>query len=144
MAAFLKREHDYAVRICAFLAGLPEKTTLPLSSVAEKLYLTVPFTRKIVHQLIKNDILSSVQGKNGGIYLKQAAENLSIYDILQAMGFDMPLNECTKIKGFCPLSGNCKVHQFFMEQEQALHRTFKEKKISELAFSFEPSLLTLG
>ena len=99
------------------------------------LFLTRPILNKVVFQLRGKGILGSVQGKYGGIFLKVDPEKLSIYDILQAMGYNSNLNECVKKHVSCPLIRQCQVHLFFVEQEMNLTEAFKAKKLSELAFS---------
>lgn len=135
MTSFIKREYDYAIRICAYLAGQEPETIIPLSQISRRLFISRPFASKIVHQLIKTQILASVQGKYGGIYLARDARDLSVYDILVSMGFDHHINECVENLMACPLSNHCEIHNFFVRQENMLLENFKNKKLNELAFS---------
>jgi len=130
MAVFIKREYDYAIRICAYLAGFYKKEFIAVPIVSKKLYLTVPFTTKIVHQLKNNNIIETAQGKYGGIRLKISPIKLSFFDILNAMGFDMTINECLKNPGICPIVNNCKVHRFFLTQEQMIIENMKNAFIN--------------
>jgi len=131
---FIKKEYDYAIRICAYLAGQKDKTPVAVSRISQAMHLTRPFTTKIVYTLIKSHILKSVQGKNGGIYLEKDATTLSVFDILLGMGFNTTLNDCLIEGHVCPLSEKCKIHRFFAEQEKLLFDNFKNKMISELIF----------
>jgi len=131
----IKREFDYAIRICAYLAGNYNSGPISLSKVAEKLFITRPFATKIVYKLKKNKIIATVQGKEGGVFLNQIPNELSIFSILQAMGFDSTINECIKHQKLCPLVATCKIHQFFSDQEKIMINAFKGKMISEFAFS---------
>lgn len=131
MAAFIKREYDYAIRICSYLAGFNEKEHKSVPKISKKLYLTVPFTTKIVHQLKNSNIIETVQGKYGGIKLKVSPNKLSFYDILYAMGFDMTINECLRNPGICPIVNNCKVHRFFLSQEQMIIDNLKMAIIND-------------
>ncbi len=135
MTSFIKKEYDYAIRICAYLAGQAPGTIVPLSEISRRLFISRPFASKIVHQLIKKQVLASVQGKYGGIYLARDSHKLSVYDILISMGFDHHINECVENMTACPLSNNCKIHNFFVRQEVMLLDNFKDKKLDELAFS---------
>lgn len=129
MAAFIKREYDYAIRICSYLAGFNEKEHKSVPKISKKLYLTVPFTTKIVHQLKNSNIIETVQGKYGGIRLKRSPNELSFFDILNAMGFDMTINECLKNPEICPIVKNCKIHRFFLSQEQTIIENLKDATI---------------
>ena len=131
MAVFIKREYDYAIRICAYLAGYYKKEYISVPKVAKKLYLTIPFTTKIVHQLKNNKIVETVQGKYGGIRLKINPEKLSFFDILNAMGFDMTVNECLKNPSICPIVKNCKVHRFFLSQEEVMVENMRSAIIQD-------------
>ncbi len=135
MVSFIKREFDYALRMCAYLAGNFNQGPIPLPTIAQKLFITRGIAHKIVHQLKKSEIIKTVQGKQGGVFLNRSPEELSIYDVLQAMGFNATLNECVKKPQICPLIVTCKIHLFFVKQEEDLINEWKNRKISEFAFS---------
>lgn len=135
MPDLIKREWDYAIRLCAYLAGNYNNGHISLSHASKRLFLTRPMLNKIVFQLRGKGILDSVQGKYGGIFLKVDPQQLSIYDVLQAMGYNSNLNECVSKHTSCPLIRQCQVHLFFAEQEMNLIEAFKGKRISEVAFS---------
>lgn len=137
MNAFIKREYDYAIRICAFLAGVTDKKPVALSQISKLLQISRPFAAKIVYQLRQKDIIRSTQGKYGGIFLHREPEQLSVYEILLAMDFDSTINECIQNPTICPLTGICKIHAFLEEQEQTLVANLKAKKISDLQFTVE-------
>lgn len=131
MAAFIKREYDYAIRICAYLASFYNEEHKSVPVISKNLYLTIPFTTKIVHQLKKNNIIETIQGKYGGIKLKVSPNKLSFYDILYAMGFDMTINECLRNPGICPLVDNCRIHRFFLSQENTIIENLKNANIND-------------
>ena len=131
MAVFIKREYDYAIRICAYLAGFYKKEHKSVPDIAKKLYLTVPFTTKIIHKLKKGNVIDTMQGKYGGIRLQISPTQLSFFDVLYAMGFDMTVNECLKTPDICPLVKNCKIHRFFILQENMLITNLKNASISD-------------
>ena len=137
MAVFIKREYDYAIRICAYLANFYKKEHQSVPKISKKLYLTVPFTTKIVHQLKNNNIIETVQGKYGGIRLKVPPKKLSFYDILYAMGFDMTINECLKNPSICPIVNNCKAHRFFLSQEDMIIDNLKRATINNYLITDE-------
>ena len=130
MAVFIKREYDYAIRICAYLGAYYNNGLKSVSQISKKLMITLPFATKIVHQLKNGDIIETVQGKYGGIKLKVDPENLSLFDVLNAVGFDSTINECIKIPNLCPLEVTCKIHRFFEKQENRLIQELKNAKIS--------------
>ncbi len=133
MNPFIKREYDYAIRICAFLAGQEPGKAIPLSRIVKVLAIPKPFATKITHKLKKAQVTATVRGKAGGIFLKKEPRTLSVLDILKAMSFDSTLNECIYHHDICPLVGICHIHNFFREQERRLLDSFEDKKIADLA-----------
>ena len=131
MNSLIKREFDYAIRICAYLAGKKGQGPVSISQISQKLFITRPFATKIVYRLKQYKILNTTQGKEGGVSINANPETLSIYNILEAIGFDGSVNECLKVPGFCPLVKTCKIHSFFMEQEEKLLKSFKNKMIKD-------------
>jgi Rrf2 family protein len=134
MNVFIKREYDYAIRICAFLAGHNEGKTISLAEIAKKLFITRPFATRIVYQLKQAGIVGTVQGKKGGIYLNRPAREVSILTILTGMGFDSSINECIRNQGICPFSSICKIHRFFDVLETDILHQLEQARISEFAF----------
>jgi len=131
MNVYIKREYDYAIRICIYLAGQKENSIIPLSTISRELLITRPFATKIVHQLKQKGIIGSVQGKMGGVFLNKNPEDTSILDVLEALNFDSTFNECLKTENFCPFSGQCKVHHFYAELENLILKNMQDRKISE-------------
>ena len=131
MNSLIKREFDYAIRICAYLAGKKGQGPVSISHISQKLFITRPFATKIVYRLKQYKILNTTQGKEGGVSLNVNPKTLSVYNILEAIGFDGSINECLKVPGFCPLVKTCKIHSFFIEQEEILLQSFKNKMIKD-------------
>jgi Rrf2 family transcriptional regulator, nitric oxide-sensitive transcriptional repressor len=131
MPVFFTRENDFAIRICAYLAGKKPDEHVPISVISKKLFITRPFATKIIYKLKTSKIIDTVQGKSGGAFLNVSPENLSLFDILEATGFDSHLNECLKLSAVCPLKKNCEIRSFFDEKENDLINSLKEKKISD-------------
>ena len=135
MNVFIKREYDYAIRMCAYLAGRDSNQPISLGHVSQKLAISRPFAAKIIFKLRQKNIIGTVQGKHGGVFLKADPHKLSLLDVLKAMDFDSTLNECLRNPQICPLISICKIHVFFLQQETQLLNTLKEKKIIEFVFS---------
>jgi len=140
MYAFIKREYDYAIRICAYLAGKPRHKPVPVSRISHILAITRPFATKILNKLRLKGITSSIQGKFGGVFLNVDPHHLSILDILKAMDFNSTLNECIHNPSICPLVGFCHIHIFFNQQEKILLENFEKKMIIDFAI-FEKDLV---
>ena len=132
--SFFSREHDYALRIVAFLASIKKDQFVTTNQLAQKLFISKNFAARIVHKLKNAQITGSVQGKYGGVYLKVKPEELSIWDVVVIIGFKNRLNDCMKENFYCDLQFGCRFHLFFLEQENILIDKLKSQKISDYLF----------
>jgi len=89
----------------------------------------------MIHRLKKAGIVSTTQGRNGGVFLAKTPEKLSLWEVLQAAGFNSTVAECIHLPGICKLTAFCKVHCFWISQETQLFNAFKEKMIADFAFT---------
>jgi len=135
LSGFIKREYDYAIRICAFVANPKKSDLTSISTISKNLFISRPFVAKKVYQLIQKQILKTTQGKERTVSLLVNPTELSIYDILKAMGLSGFLNKYLNIPGFCPLEKFYKIYNFLRKQKKSLINTFEAKKIKDLAFT---------
>lgn len=131
MQTYITREQDYALRITSALAALKENEQLPVSELSRRLYISKNFAARIVHTLARNGILSTTQGKYGGVSLSKRAEELSVYEVLDTIGFKTKFNECLDDRFHCEFSNKCLFHSFFDEEEKKFHESMKSKMISD-------------
>lgn len=146
MILFVKKEYDYAIRICAYLAGYYQSGPISMAKISQKLFITRPFTTKIVYQLKSSGIVETVQGKDGGVYLNQSPTQLTLYDILTGMGSEQSISECIQRKDFCPLPPPCTIHSYFIRLEDQLIQELKTHVIGEFSFTdsdFDPGKVKL-
>lgn len=137
MQTFISREQDYALRIVARLAELAENVHMNMRQIATDMFISLKFAAKIIHNLKIKGFIGTVQGKHGGVYLKQNPDNISVYDILSSIGFKVRFNQCLCDDESCVLLTKCRFHSFFENEEKELMNKFKQMKISEFIFMRE-------
>ncbi len=115
-----KKEYDYAIRICAYLAGAKPEAHYTITQLASILLIPKPFTTKIIYQLKNNNIVNTMRGKKGGVSLAVNPSKLSFYQIFEAMGLVRSVSACINDENFCPLPAPCNIHQFFINQESRI------------------------
>lgn len=129
--SFISREQDYALRMIAYLAGLPKKEYISIKELSKRLFISPKFAARIIHKLNKANITGSIQGKYGGIFLKADAKKLSMYDVLNTIGFKVKFNDCLNENYVCELMFGCKFHSFWVNEEKLLIDKLKNQMISE-------------
>lgn len=134
--SFISREHDYALRITAYLAGLQKGEFVSVRNMAATLHISQKFASRISHKLKKAGITDSVQGKYGGVFLKTNPQRLSMWDVLNIVGFKIKFNDCLCENSTCEFKLGCKFHLFFVQQEQIFMDTLKKQKISDFKLHY--------
>ncbi len=129
----ITREADYAIRTVVYLAQRFGQGPVATTEISEKAEIPYRFLRKISHQLVESKIVGATRGKQGGIYLIQDPDKLSLLDVLKI--FDnrsCHLNICSETDDACSRSTTCKVCLRLRALQEKLHAEFAGIKFSEL------------
>ena len=86
---------DYALRSLMYLAIKREPKTLAnISDIAESYHISKSHLTKIIHQLGQLGYIESVRGKNGGIRLARAPQDINLGVLIKQIEPDFALVEC--------------------------------------------------
>lgn len=96
---------DYATAILLYMSKDAElKTT---DSIALSVGLELPTTSKVLKLLTKADLLSSTRGVNGGYSLGKKIENISLFDVIQAIEGKTAITDCSHTDNICNQVSGC-------------------------------------
>ncbi len=95
----ISREVDYAIRIVHLLCKKNNK--IDAKELSELTGVSVRFTLKILGKLTTANIVSSYRGAKGGYRVNKKAEEISIYDIIEALEGGLKINGCFEEKTVC-------------------------------------------
>ncbi len=98
----ITRETDYALRIIRALSEGEKKATV----ISESELVPQQFIYKILKKLEKANIIEVKRGVKGGCKLIADLKTLTIYSIMNVMGDELAVNNCTDSKYKC--SWECK------------------------------------
>lgn len=118
----ISRKTDYALRILSILA-MSESELLSVRVAAEQVDVPYSFARSIQHGLAQAGIIESLRGVHGGMRLKQDPEEITLYEILEAVQGPFSINECTVPEAECPRTATCCFHPLWLGAE-ALMRDY--------------------
>ena len=85
---------DYALRISLFLAKQEGGGVTDGASIRSEELIPKRFLFKIMRSLIKVGIVKSVRGKKGGFMLGRNPEDISLYNIIEAVEGPIALSHC--------------------------------------------------
>ena len=99
----------YALRVLVDLAEQNSDRYITLREIAERQEISEKYLESIVKDLVKAGILDGLRGKGGGYRLKQSAEELNVFDILQLMEGTLAPVACLEDGSrSCARAGNCR------------------------------------
>lgn len=126
---------DYAIRILLYLAEhSKEDHSVSGKEISEEMRIPYNYFLKIIPNLKNAGMLISFQGKKGGYILQRRADQISLYDVLEAVDDRLVYNQCLEEPKACSrnASGHCAVHNFFSDLQVDLDHSLKNVTIADM------------
>ncbi len=127
----------YAVRALIYLGKFSEEgTKIGIKKISADLLIPTPFLGKILQNLVKQKILVSTKGPNGGFGLGRKPSDISLYDIVRIVDGEDFFRNC--LIGLQPCSTHennekpCPVHSRFGPIRAQLMQFYKDTSIEEI------------
>ena len=99
---------DYSLRVLIFLATKNSNELVNIKDIADTYSISKNHLMKVIYELGKLGYVETIRGRNGGIRLGKAPEQIKIGEVIRKTEDDFNLVECfNKEKNNCILSPNC-------------------------------------
>lgn len=105
---------------------------MSITEIANELNFPRHFLSKILQTLVKNKILKSTKGPNGGFYLTEHEKNIPIIRIVEVLDGLDTLNKCGIGLKKCSDEKPCAIHHEFKPYRDKLIQLFSEKTIADM------------
>ena len=121
---------EYALRAIAHLASQPDEAQTA-QQIAQVTRVPLPYLSKVLQALGRARLIHSQRGLHGGFTLLKSPEEISVYEIVQAVD---PLQRITT----CPLglaahgSNLCPLHRRLDDALSLVEKSFRESTIADL------------
>jgi Rrf2 family protein len=89
---------EYAIHSLFYLVDLPERKTIGIREIAKLHGITETYLSKIFAKLRKAGIVRAIAGVKGGYELAKRAEDVSFWDIIEAIEGASHLFRCAEIR----------------------------------------------
>jgi len=109
-----------------------EKEKVQLQEISENLSVPRHFLAKIMKRIVKEGILTSTKGPNGGFSINKNTTSTSIARILQFTDGAGDLNTCVLSFRKCNASNPCPLHYQIQSYKEDLHALLNENTIGDL------------
>ncbi|MGQ8335731.1 RrF2 family transcriptional regulator [Sunxiuqinia sp. A32] len=127
----------YAVRALIYLGKFSDEgNKIGIKKIANDLEIPTPFLGKILQNLVKQKILSSTKGPNGGFGLGKKPEDISLYEIVSIVDGEDFFKNCLISLQPCSTHHSegkpCPVHNRFSEVRERLGQFYSETSIATI------------
>jgi Rrf2 family protein len=121
----------YALRALIYLAKYSEKDTrIGIKKISEDLQLSSPFLGKILQNLVKQKLLVSTKGPNGGFSLGKRPEDITLWDIVIKVDGEEYFTNCLITLEPCqthdPSKPLCPVHSQYTKLRNEITAFYKD------------------
>lgn len=112
---------EYALHSLVYLIDIPEEESIGIKDLSEFQGLSETYLSKVLAKLAKAGIVSSTPGVKGGYRLAKAPEEVSFWDVIEAVEGVKPIFQCKNI---------LKTNMMYVDKE---HKLDKENKMDQEA-----------
>lgn len=130
---------EYAIRATIYIANKSkEGTNVGLKDIAKNIDSPEAFTAKILQKLVKDDLVSSIKGPNGGFSLSnEQQEEVYLIDVVRCIDGSQTYDGCGLGLSQCSEEKPCPIHFQFKEVRTKLKRMLENTNMVVLLEKLE-------
>ena len=128
----LNNTSKYAIRVLGYIANHSDGKLLSARELSEVLNIPYKFLTKIVTDLVKEDFLVSVRGREGGNKLSRPASEITLMQILNAFNEFNNQTECLLGIGSCDHKKRCALHDQWVKPKTMIHTMFDKTTLKDM------------
>jgi Rrf2 family protein len=122
---------EYALQILNFMAG-DETKLYTANEIYEQLKIPYRYLRKQLTIMTKNNLLISVQGKEGGYKAGKKNDQFTLLDIIQGTGDSILKNDCFFGFGNCALTEKCIMHEKWSKIRENIQQVLSTTSLADI------------
>jgi FeS assembly SUF system regulator len=103
---------DYAVVMMVQMGQRPDRV-FAASAISDETGVPVPTVAKLLRQLARSGLLTSIRGANGGYRMERTPSEISVAEVVEAVEGPIALTACVdgaddncNVESFCGMRGN--------------------------------------
>jgi Rrf2 family protein len=132
----LSQTTGYAIKALTCIAGGCE--VKQIRDIAECTGITIPYLSKVIMRLSKSGILASKRGNKGGVWLARKPEEISLYQISEAVDGEGQLSACLLGLDSCSDERACPTHVFWKAARTQIRKQLEKTSLADvLAFEIK-------
>ncbi|MFW6345358.1 MAG: Rrf2 family transcriptional regulator [Halomonas sp.] len=138
----LTRFTDYSLRVLIYLALKGEERST-IQEIATRFDISRNHLMKVVQDLSQKGYITAIRGKNGGLLLKKAPEEIRLGRLISDTEHDLLLVECFGEGSACKITAACRLKPILAEALGAFIATLDKYTLADMLGPQQPQLAQL-
>ncbi|MBI2333171.1 MAG: Rrf2 family transcriptional regulator [Chloroflexi bacterium] len=105
----VNRQTDYAARVVLALSKKPQGTRVSTAEIGREMLIPPSLLQRIVAELSNGGFIKTQPGRDGGISLAQAPNQITLLQIVEWFEGTLVISDCILKQGDCPFEDRCPV-----------------------------------
>lgn len=128
----LSKRADYGLIAVRHLAMLPDSGSCSAKEIAGEYSIPSELMAKVLQKLVKNGLLLSRHGTNGGYALARDPGDITAFEVIRAIDGPLFITSCVTHKGECYQSAKCTVREPLHRVNETIVQALSAVTISSL------------
>ena len=135
---------EYAIRAMIFIAQkTKDGSKIGIIEIVEGIDAPKHFVAKILQELVRQGLLQSAKGPNGGFYIDEQCRRRSLADIVKAIDGDKLFSGCGLGLKQCSQTHPCPIHDEFQKVRSKLMLMLEKAKVGTFTEALEKKMAFL-
>jgi Rrf2 family protein len=128
----IPRRVDYGLRAVIYLADQEPGKCCSLTEIAKQQGVPKKFLEKIVQDLTRRGLIRSKRGASGGYTLARAPEEISFWQVIEAIEGPIAVNICMDQHVTCEQLPRCSMVHVWSEVQRKVTEVFTSTTLADL------------
>ncbi|MBI1739497.1 MAG: Rrf2 family transcriptional regulator [Acidobacteriales bacterium] len=128
----LTKKADYGLMAMKHLAEHAHKGSCSAKDVADAYGIPPEALAKILQRLVRAGLLQSQHGINGGYTLVRDPNQISAFEVIQAIDGPLFITSCVTVRGECDQTDRCTIREPLRKVNESIEQVLKKIKISQM------------
>jgi Rrf2 family protein len=125
---------EYAIRALVYIFIQNQEGKRPgFKEISRKIDSPEQFTAKVLQNLARAELISSMKGRGGGFFFDQTATPLTIYDVIRVMEGEKFFSKCGFGLKRCDEESPCPLHDDYSPVRESFFNLVKKETIQSLS-----------
>lgn len=137
---------DYGVSLMTRLAEVPPDGSATVRDLSEASGIPMPTVSKVLKQLTRAALVTSLRGAHGGYRLARPAAQMHVAEVIEALEGPIGVTDCAVDEdgSNCEYEGRCDVQGNWQRVNTAVYDALAAISLEEMAVTKPPQLIRLA